>query len=65
MLWSCGSVEWVWFTQGVEGADGRLYVLDLFRLLPPDANYADCEFVVSAASLQCYIFAAYSCQSDG
>lgn len=43
-IWGC--VQWVWSLQGVEGADGRLYVLDLFRLLPPDANYADREFVL-------------------
>ena len=27
--------------KGIEGTDGRLYILDLFRILPPDINYAD------------------------
>ena len=27
--------------KGIEGNDGRQYALDLFRILPPDANYAD------------------------
>ena len=27
------------FSQGIIGADGRHYILDLFRTFPPDANF--------------------------
>lgn len=27
--------------KGIQGTDGRHYILDLFRILPPDVNYVD------------------------
>lgn len=34
--------------KGISGWDSRLYVLDLFRLTPPDANYVDSSAPASA-----------------
>lgn len=30
-----------YFFQGIIGADGRHYILDLFRSFPPDVNFLD------------------------
>ena len=27
--------------KGIDGTDGRHYVLDLFRIFPPDSNYSN------------------------
>ncbi len=32
--------------KGIEGNDGRQYALDMFRVLPPDANYADRKLLI-------------------
>ena len=32
--------------KGIKGTDGRHYVLDLFRILPPDANYNDRKLII-------------------
>ena len=29
--------------QGIIGQDNRCYVVDLFRMLPPDANWFNCK----------------------
>merc|ERR1712019_46459 len=37
----CSSIE----CKGIIGADGRHYILDLFRTFPPDVNFLDVEKV--------------------
>ena len=38
---ACSSflLDHVYKSQGIIGADGRHYILDLFRTFPPDANF--------------------------
>ena len=45
LLWMLNSDLFEFFFQGIIGADGRHYILDLFRTFPPDANFLGGNFL--------------------